>query len=87
MLLARASIGRKLLFAFLIMALLVLSSALVGMFGFSSVARTERNVVNSAIPAMIEARQVAELSSRIIASVQVLSNEPTAFDKWAYPRY
>ncbi|MHC6529059.1 TMAO reductase system sensor histidine kinase/response regulator TorS [Vibrio proteolyticus] len=77
MLLARASIGRKLLFAFLIMALLVLSSALVGMFGFSSVARTERNVVNSAIPAMIEARQVAELSSRIIASVQVLSNAKT----------
>ncbi|WP_260261892.1 TMAO reductase system sensor histidine kinase/response regulator TorS [Vibrio intestinalis] len=74
MLLAKASIGRKLLFAFLAMALLVLLSSVIGVFGFSSVAKTERNVVNSAIPSMIEARQVAELSSRIIASVQTLSN-------------
>lgn len=74
MLLAKASIGRKLLFAFLAMALLVLISALIGVFGFSFVAKTERNVVNSAIPSMIEARQVSALSSRIISSVQVLSN-------------
>lgn len=38
------------------------------------VAKTERNVVDSAIPAMIEARQVSELSTRIISSVQMLSN-------------
>ena len=74
MLLAKASIGRKLLLAFLAMALLVLISALIGVFGFTSVAKTERNVVNSAIPSMIEARQVSELSSRIISSVQTLSN-------------
>ncbi|WP_159737030.1 TMAO reductase system sensor histidine kinase/response regulator TorS [Vibrio atypicus] len=74
MLLAKASIGRKLLFAFLAMALLVLISALIGVFGFSSVAKTERNVVNTAIPSMIEARQVSELSTRIISSVQALSN-------------
>ena len=74
MLLAKASIGRKLLFAFLAMALLVLMSAVIGIFGFSFVAKTERNVVNSAIPSMIEARQVAELSSRIISSVQHLTN-------------
>ncbi len=77
MLLAKASIGRKLLFAFLAMALLVLMSSFIGVFGFSSVAKTERNVVNSAIPSMIEARQVAELSSRIISSVQTLSNSKT----------
>lgn len=77
MLLAKASIGRKLLFAFLAMALLVLSSALIGVFGFNSVAKTERNVVNSAIPSMLEARQVSELSSKIISSVQVLSNAKT----------
>jgi len=76
-LLAKASIGRKLLFAFLAMALLVLISALIGVFGFSFVAKTERNVVNSAIPSMIEARQVSVLSSRIISSVQVLSNAKT----------
>ncbi|MGD8110310.1 TMAO reductase system sensor histidine kinase/response regulator TorS [Vibrio sp. TRT 17S01] len=74
MLFAKASIGRKLLFAFTAMALLVILSSLIGVFGFSSVARTERNVVNSAIPSMIEARQVSELSSRIITSVQSLSN-------------
>ena len=81
MLLAKASIGRKLLFAFLAMALLVLISALIGVFGFSSVAKTERNVVNSAIPSMIEARQVSELSSRIIASVQTLSNSKSELQR------
>lgn len=74
MLLATASIGRKLLAAFLVMALLVVLSALIGVSGFSFVAKTERNVVDSALPAMIEARQVSELSNRIIASVQTLSN-------------
>lgn len=77
MLLAKASIGRKLLFAFLAMGLLVLMSSVIGVSGFSFVAKTERNVVNSAIPSMIEARQVAELSSRIISSVQNLTNART----------
>ncbi|HGF7478079.1 TPA: TMAO reductase system sensor histidine kinase/response regulator TorS [Vibrio mimicus] len=72
--LAKASIGRKLLFSFSAMALLVLLSALIGVLGFSFVAKTERDVVNNAIPSMIEARQVAELSHQIIATVQTLSN-------------
>lgn len=75
--LAKASIGRKLMLSFSAMALLVLLSALIGVFGFSLVAKTERDVVNSAIPSMLEARQVAELSSRIIASVQTLTNAKT----------
>ncbi|HIF5669077.1 TPA: TMAO reductase system sensor histidine kinase/response regulator TorS [Vibrio parahaemolyticus] len=74
MLLATASIGRKLLLSFIAMAMLVMLSALIGVSGFSLVAKTERNVVDAAIPAMIEARQVSELSSRIISSVQMLSN-------------
>ncbi|PFG57983.1 two-component system sensor histidine kinase TorS [Vibrio sp. ES.051] len=74
MLLATASIGRKLLLSFIAMAMLVILSALIGVSGFSLVAKTERNVVDSAIPAMIEARQVSELSTRIISSVQMLSN-------------
>ena len=74
MLLATASIGRKLLLSFIAMAMLVMLSALIGMSGFSTVSKTERNVVDAAIPAMIEARQVSELSSRIISSVQMLSN-------------
>ncbi|NOH47386.1 TMAO reductase system sensor histidine kinase/response regulator TorS [Vibrio rotiferianus] len=74
MLLATASIGRKLLLSFIAMAMLVMASALIGVSGFSLVAKTERNVVDAAIPAMIEARQVSELSTRIISSVQMLSN-------------
>ncbi|MGR5095730.1 TMAO reductase system sensor histidine kinase/response regulator TorS [Vibrio maritimus] len=77
MLLSKASIGRKLLFSFLVMAMLVLLSTAIGVSGFSFVAKTERNVVETAIPSMIEAREVSELSSRIIASVQVLSNAKT----------
>ncbi|MDV6250010.1 TMAO reductase system sensor histidine kinase/response regulator TorS [Vibrio sp. EA2] len=74
MLLATASIGRKLLLSFIAMAMLVMLSALIGLSGFSTVSKTERNVVDAAIPAMIEARQVSELSARIISSVQMLSN-------------
>lgn len=74
MLLGTASIGRKLFLSFIAMVLLVMLSALIDMSGFSMVSKTERNVVESAIPAMIEARQVSELSSRIISSVQMLSN-------------
>ncbi|SEF39416.1 TMAO reductase system sensor histidine kinase/response regulator TorS [Vibrio hangzhouensis] len=77
MILSKASIGRKLLFSFLVMALLVLLSTVIGVSGFSFVAKTERNVVDSAIPSMIEAREVSELSARIIASVQTLSNAKT----------
>ncbi|MCK6263882.1 TMAO reductase system sensor histidine kinase/response regulator TorS [Vibrio sp. ZSDE26] len=77
MLLAKASIGRKLLIAFSSMALIVLLSALVGVFGFSFVAQTERNVVNRSIPSMIEARKVSELSARIITSVQMLAGAKT----------
>ncbi|MFZ5840590.1 MAG: TMAO reductase system sensor histidine kinase/response regulator TorS [Pseudomonadota bacterium] len=86
MLLATASIGRKLLLSFIAMAMLVMLSALIGMSGFSMVSKTERNVVDSAIPAMIEARQVSELSSRIISSVQTLSNAKNEFERQAAGR-
>ncbi|NCO47045.1 MAG: TMAO reductase system sensor histidine kinase/response regulator TorS, partial [Vibrio sp.] len=84
MLLAKASIGRKLMLSFSAMALLVLLSALIGVFGFSLVAKTERNVVNSAIPSMLEARQVSELSTRIITSVQMLTNSKTEQERQQY---
>ena len=74
MLLATANIGRKLLLSYMAMAMLVMVSALIGVSGFSLVAKTEKNVVDSAIPAMMEARQVSELSARIISSVQMLSS-------------
>ncbi|MEZ8824779.1 ATP-binding protein [Vibrio amylolyticus] len=80
MLLAKASIGRKLLISFSAMALIVLMSALVGVLSFSYVAQTERNVVNRAIPSMIEARKVSELSARIITSAQALTNSKTELE-------
>ncbi|MGR5067529.1 TMAO reductase system sensor histidine kinase/response regulator TorS [Vibrio alfacsensis] len=81
MLLATASIGRKLLLSFIAMAMLVMLSVLIGVSGFSLVAKTERNVVDSAIPAMIEARQVSELSTRIISSVQMLLNAQNELER------
>ncbi|PMJ89605.1 ATP-binding protein [Vibrio sp. 10N.261.55.A7] len=80
MLLAKASIGRKLLISFSAMALIVLMSALVGVLSFSYVAQTERNVVNRAIPSMIEARKVSELSARIITSAQALTHSKTELE-------
>ncbi|NLS13398.1 TMAO reductase system sensor histidine kinase/response regulator TorS [Vibrio sp. SM6] len=74
MVFASASIGRKLLWSFIAMALLVLLSALIGVSGFSMVAKNERNIVDSAIPAMIKSRQISELSSQIVVAVQALGN-------------
>ncbi|WED24231.1 TMAO reductase system sensor histidine kinase/response regulator TorS [Vibrio sp. JC009] len=74
MLLAPASIGRKLMFAFFAMAGLLIVAVTIGTSGFTFVAKTERKVVNSAIPAMLEAREVAGLSSKITSSVQILAN-------------
>lgn len=77
MLLIRASIGRKLLLAFSIVALLMLIAAVIGVSGFSLVARTERAVVNSAVPALVEARHLSDLSTRIISTAQVLAQAET----------
>ncbi len=81
MLLDKVSIARKLLYSFIAMAMLVLISSLIGMLGFSFVAKTERNVVNTAIPSMLEAREVAENSAKVIASVQLLSNAKDEQDR------
>lgn len=68
------SIGSKLLYSFLAITVLMITASLIGISGFSFVAQTEQRVVNDAIPSMIEARQVSELSSRIINSSQQLTN-------------
>ncbi|MDG3085229.1 TMAO reductase system sensor histidine kinase/response regulator TorS [Vibrio hannami] len=81
MLLAPASIGRKLLFSFTAMAGLLILAVTIGTSGFNFVAKTEKKVVDSAIPAMLEAREVAGLSSRIISSVQVLSNAESELER------
>lgn len=66
-------IGQKLLIAFSMMAGLMMIAVVIGVAGFSLVAQTERTVINSAVPALAEARQLSDLSTRIIFSAQVLA--------------
>ncbi|WP_375749760.1 TMAO reductase system sensor histidine kinase/response regulator TorS [Vibrio sp. HN007] len=81
MLLAPASIGRTLLFSFTAMAGFLILAVAIGTSGFNFVAKTEKKVVDTAIPAMLEAREVAGLSSRIISSVQILSSSETELER------
>ncbi|EGU50920.1 TorS [Vibrio nigripulchritudo ATCC 27043] len=74
MLLSPSSIGRRLLYSFIAIASLMVMASLIGIAGFSLVAKTERQLADNAIPAMLEARQVSELSSRIVYSAQLLAN-------------
>ncbi|BCL72811.1 histidine kinase [Vibrio nigripulchritudo] len=74
MLLSPSSIGRRLLYSFIAIASLMVMASLIGIAGFSLVAKTERQLADKAIPAMLEARQVSELSSRIVYSAQLLAN-------------
>lgn len=73
MTLTRKGIGAKLLLAFSAMAGLMVIAVMIGVAGFSLVAKTERTVINSAVPALAEARQLSDLSSRIIFNAQVLA--------------
>ena len=66
-------IGQKLLIAFSMMAALMIIAAVIGVAGFSLVAKTERTVINSAVPALAEARELSDLSTRIIFTAQVLA--------------
>jgi len=77
MLLASASIGRKLLLSFASMAGLLILAVTIGTSGFSFVAQTEKKVVESAMPAMIQAREVSQHSTRILASVRFLADART----------
>ncbi|MGF1726110.1 TMAO reductase system sensor histidine kinase/response regulator TorS [Photobacterium nomapromontoriensis] len=66
-------IGQKLLIAFSMMAGLMIIAVVIGVAGFSLVAKTERIVINSAVPALAEARHLSDLSTRIIFNAQVLT--------------
>ncbi|GAB3524971.1 TMAO reductase system sensor histidine kinase/response regulator TorS [Photobacterium alginatilyticum] len=72
-----SGIGRKLLIAFSLMAGLMIIAAVIGVAGFSLVAKTERTVINSAVPALAEARELSDLSTRIIFTAQVLAKSTT----------
>ncbi|MGR5140842.1 TMAO reductase system sensor histidine kinase/response regulator TorS [Photobacterium sp. DNB23_23_1] len=73
MTLTPSSIGQKLLIAFSMMAGLMIIAVVIGVAGFSLVAKTERTVINTAVPALVEARQLSDLSTRIIFNAQVLA--------------
>ncbi|MDO6498495.1 TMAO reductase system sensor histidine kinase/response regulator TorS [Photobacterium sanguinicancri] len=77
----RNGIGQKLLWAFSAMAGLMIIAVLIGVAGFSFVAKTERTVINSAVPALVEARQLSDLSTRIIFSAQVLAQAKDEQDR------
>ncbi|NEY90664.1 ATP-binding protein [Tabrizicola oligotrophica] len=65
--LSRASLGRMLLMAFLVIAGLPAVSGVLGWFELQEVARNQATVVTEAIPAISEVRGFTEESSRIIA--------------------
>jgi two-component system, OmpR family, sensor histidine kinase TorS len=73
----RNGIGGKLLLAFSAMAALMILAVVIGVAGFSLVAKTEKTVINSAVPALVEARHLSDLSSRIIFTAQVLATSET----------
>ncbi|GHA60720.1 histidine kinase [Photobacterium aphoticum] len=56
-------------------------AVVIGVAGFSLVAKTERNVINSAVPALAEARQLSDLSTRIIFNAQVLAKSKDEMER------
>ncbi|MGF1686164.1 TMAO reductase system sensor histidine kinase/response regulator TorS [Photobacterium japonica] len=81
MTLTPSGIGQKLLIAFSMMAGLMIIAVVIGVAGFSLVAKTERNVINSAVPALAEARQLSDLSTRIIFNAQVLAKSKDELER------
>ena len=73
MLFVSTGIGRKLFLTFMVMIALMAFGSVVGVLGFSYVEKTERTVIDSAIPAVIEARYISDLSTKIISTSQLLS--------------
>ena len=65
--LSRASLGRMLLMAFLVIAGLPTVTGILGWFELQKVARNQATVVTEAIPAISEVRGFTQESSRIVA--------------------
>ena len=65
--LSRASLGRMLFVAFLVIAGLPAVTGILGWFELQNVARNQATVVTEAIPAIAEVRGFTEESSRIVA--------------------
>lgn len=84
MLFASTGIGRKLFLTFMVMIALMAFGSVVGVLGFSYVEKTERTVIDSAIPAVIEARYISDLSTKIISTSQLLSQVDSEEDRKKY---
>lgn len=84
MLFASTGIGRKLFLTFMVMIALMAFGSVVGVLGFSYVEKTERTVIDSAIPAVIEARYISDLSTKIISTSQLLSQVDSEQERKTY---
>ena len=84
MLFAFTGIGRKLFLTFMVMIALMAFGSVVGVLGFSYVEKTERTVIDSAIPAVIEARYISDLSTKIISTSQLLSQVDSEVERKTY---
>lgn len=84
MLFASTGIGRKLFLTFMVMIALMAFGSVVGVLGFSYVEKTERTVIDSAIPAVIEARYISDLSTKIISTSQLLSQVDSEAERKKY---
>lgn len=84
MLFASTGIGRKLFLTFMVMIALMAFGSVVGVLGFSYVEKTERTVIDSAIPAVIEARYISDLSTKIISTSQLLSQVDSEKERKTY---
>jgi two-component system, OmpR family, sensor histidine kinase TorS len=67
-------IGGRLITAFAGIILLSVISGTVGWLGLRDVARTQATVTDSAMPAALQAREIAEASARLIAASPLLTN-------------
>lgn len=70
-----SSIGQKLLIAFSMMAGLMIIAVVIGVAGFSLVAKTEKTVINAAVPALVEARQLSDLSTVLFSMPRFWQNQ------------
>ncbi|MBB1312447.1 TMAO reductase system sensor histidine kinase/response regulator TorS [Aliivibrio sp. SR45-2] len=84
MLFSSTGIGQKLFITFTVMIALMAFGSVVGVLGFSYVEKTERTVIDSAIPAVIEARYISDLSTKIISTSQLLSQVNVEDDRNKY---
>ncbi len=84
MLFAFTGIGRKLFLTFMVMIALMAFGSIAVVLGFSYVEKTERTVIDSAIPAVIEARYISDVSTKIISTSQLLSQVDSEKERKTY---